>query len=74
MLRRVYRRDIALDLTDSPRLDLAEEAEVFRIAQEALTNIAPGFQYALSRPGKSARVRASAGMLGLGRWHSGGTR
>jgi len=38
VLRRVYRRDIALDLTDSPRLDLAEEAEVFRIAQEALQN------------------------------------
>jgi signal transduction histidine kinase len=38
VLRRVYRRDIALDVADSPRLDPAVEGEVFRIAQEALQN------------------------------------
>jgi signal transduction histidine kinase len=38
VLRRVYRRDIALDVADLPRLDPAAEGDVFRIAQEALQN------------------------------------
>jgi signal transduction histidine kinase len=38
LLRRVYRRDIGLDIDEAPRLDPAAEGEVFRIAQEALQN------------------------------------
>jgi signal transduction histidine kinase len=38
LLRRVYRRDIGLEIGDAPRLDPAAEGEVFRIVQEALQN------------------------------------
>jgi signal transduction histidine kinase len=38
LLRRVYRRDIGLEIADAPRLDPAAEGEVFRVVQEALQN------------------------------------
>jgi signal transduction histidine kinase len=38
LLRRVYRREIGLEIADAPRLDPAAEGEVFRIVQEALQN------------------------------------
>jgi signal transduction histidine kinase len=38
VLRRVYRREIGLELSGTPRLPPRADAEVFRIAQEALQN------------------------------------
>ncbi len=38
LLRRVYRRDIRLEVNEAPRLDPSAEGEVFRVAQEALQN------------------------------------
>jgi signal transduction histidine kinase len=38
VLRRVYRREIGLEIRGAPRLEPRSDAEVFRIAQEALQN------------------------------------
>jgi signal transduction histidine kinase len=61
VLRRVYRREIALELAGTPRRAPELEREVFRIAQEALQNALRHAEAAQLR----LRLAATDGLLEL---------